>query len=588
MRTKFVTSAIFVSSCAALFFAATAFAHSSTETGKLHVHVEPKQAYVFVDGKAIRDGSQTISLPAGMHTVSVHNYGYLPETKKVDVHAGQKSHLSMILQPSGDRVNGPFADIEFKGHPRAAVLLNGTTPDYFVGHVDEFDWDWIWHQRLLVHPGTYHVMVTREGNTIWTGTVTAQAGQKVIVHLDDGKMQTKNFSPGMKLGPEPRFYAGIASARVPVAPVTAMLNAKNTQLTCGQSTDLDWKSANAVDDTITSLGDVSESGDRSVKPTKTVTYRLVARGPGGEVTRTVTVDVSGGPTATLALDNPEVHFHKVGDKVVQQGSTNLKWTTSNATSVTIQPLGNEMTDGSQMVLASPKQSADGPVDEDETYTLTATNACGDTTTRTATLHVVGSIDPAPPVTLASLFYPTAYPTRRHPKIGLVGSERETLAKIAETFKNHEEYSGNSNLVIVGHADVRGSNRYNMRLSQRRAELVKNYLVSQGVPADRIEIQALGKSKQLNETQVKELQAKDPQPPEKWMLRHTKATWLAYNRRADVVLEPAGLQSAKVYPNDAPGAHILWQRPVPSMKAVEVASRMMGHGNQETSGSASGD
>jgi OmpA family/PEGA domain len=588
MRTRFLTSALLASSCAVLFLAASAFAQTSADMGRLHIHVQPKQAYVFVDGKAIRDGSQTISLPAGTHTVSVHNYGYLANTQKVDIRSGQKTHLDVALQPSGDRVSGPFADLEFKGHPRAAVLLNGTTPDYFVGHVDEFDWDWIWHQRLLVHPGTYHVMVTREGNTIWSGTVTAQAGQKVIIHLDSGKTTTKNFSPGMKLGPQPRFEAGIASATVPVAPVTAVLDAKNTQLTCGQSTDLNWKSANSVENSITTLGNVSGSGDRSVRPTKTITYQLVAKGPGGDVTRSVTVDVSGEPTAALALAQPEVHFRKVGDKVVEQGSTNLNWTTSGASSVTIQPLGSEMTNGSQTILASPKQTTDGPVNEDVTYTLTAANACGGTTTKTATLHVVGSIDPAPAVTLASLFYPTAYPTRHHPKVGLVRSERESLAKLAASFKNHQEYAGNSNLLIVGHADVRGSKKYNMRLSERRAELVKSCLVSQGVPADRIEIRALGKSQQLNETQVKELQAKDPQRPEMWMLRNRKVTWLAYNRRADVVLQPAGVQSAKMYPNDVPSARILWQRHVPSIKAVEVASRMTGPANGQFSASTSGN
>lgn len=39
-----------------------AFAQSNKEIGKLKVHVSPKQAYVFVDGNAIRDGSQTIAL----------------------------------------------------------------------------------------------------------------------------------------------------------------------------------------------------------------------------------------------------------------------------------------------------------------------------------------------------------------------------------------------------------------------------------------------------------------------------------------------------------------------------------------------
>ena len=584
MRMKCLASVMLAASAAVLVMAASASAASSAEVGKLRVHVKPKQAYVFVDGKAIRDGYQTIRLPAGMHTVSVRNYGYLPETRQVLVKPRQYTYFDASLQRSGARVSGPFADIEFKGDPRAAVFLNGNTPDYFVGHVDEFNWDWIWHQRLLVHPGTYHVMVTREGKTIWKGVVTANAGQKVIVHLDNGEMTTKNFSPGLKLGPQPRFRAGIASATVPVAPVTASLDAKATSVGCGQSTDLDWNSTDAVADSISSLGDVPASGDRSVSPLKTVTYKLVAKGPGGIVTRSVTVDVNSQPTATLALSQQEVRFHKVGDKIVKDGSASLRWSTSNAGSVDINPLGSEMATGSQSIQASPRQTTDGPVDENDTYTLTASNACGGTVTRTASLHVVGSIDPAPSVTLASLFYPTAYPTRRHPKLGLVAGEQQTLVHIADTFKNHQEYDGKANLLIVGHADERGSKKYNLALSERRAELVKNFLIAHGVSADLIEIRAEGKSQQLDETQVQALQARDPEHPERWMLHNRKATWLAYNRRTDVVLQPEGEQSAKLYPNDVPGARLLWERPMPSLKSVEVASRFAAASNLGAAGS----
>src|SRR5437879_2867085 len=157
MRTRsLVLVTLFLSAMAFLCVVPT-FAQSSAQSGKLKIHVSPKQAYVFVDGKAIRDGSQTIDLPAGTHNVGVYNYGYIPKTQDVHVGAGEATSLNVSLQSSGEEVSGPFADIEFKGHPRAAVLLNGTTPDSFVGHVDEFDWDWIWHQRLLVKPGTYQV-----------------------------------------------------------------------------------------------------------------------------------------------------------------------------------------------------------------------------------------------------------------------------------------------------------------------------------------------------------------------------------------------------------------------------------------------
>ncbi len=101
------------------------------------------------------------------------------------------------------------------------MLANGTTPGYFVGHVDEFNWDWIWHQNLLLPVGTHHITVTRKGKTIWSGDVTVAAGKKVTVYLDkNGAQKTSDWSRGEKLKDVPRFKAGIASATVAVAPVT--------------------------------------------------------------------------------------------------------------------------------------------------------------------------------------------------------------------------------------------------------------------------------------------------------------------------------------------------------------------------------
>ncbi len=269
---------------------------------------------------------KTLCLSPGPHQVSVHNYGYPSNTRQVHIDPGTTTDITVALQNSGDKVSGPFGDIEFKGHPRAAVLLNGTTPDYFVGHVDEFDWNWIWHQRLLVKPGTYQVAVTRKGNTIWSGPVDVKAGERVIVNLDqNGEIKTKDWPQGDTLGPQPRFNAGVASAVVPIAPVTAQLTAHSTYLDCGQPTQLEWKSADAADVSITNLGSVSASGDRTVNPTKTTTYELIAKGPGGEASQSATVKVNAQPTATLNLSQPEVHYHKIGDKVVQDEPTTLNW-----------------------------------------------------------------------------------------------------------------------------------------------------------------------------------------------------------------------------------------------------------------------
>jgi OmpA family/PEGA domain len=555
----------FVALCASTLLWLSPVIAESQDSAKLTVHAQPKQAYLFVDGKAIRAGSHAIQLAAGEHTISVRNYGYTANTQKVQLTGGIETKLNVDLQPYGGKVSGPFADIEFKGDHQAAVLLNGATPEYFVGRAGEFDWDWLWHRRLLVQPGSYHVTVMHEGNTIWSGDITASAGRKVIVHLGhNGREVDKNFAAGEKLGPQPRFHAGILSRTVPVAPVTAELAANSNHVGCGVDDTLKWSSTDAMNTSITGLGSVPNDGDRVVRPTGDMTYVLKAIGPGGEVTKRVTVDVNKEPTATLALSEPVIHYHKIGDKVVEQESATLRWSATNAASAEIDPFGKEALDGSQTVMADPKQEKVGPVDQALTYTLTASNPCGGTLTKTATLHVEGSVDPPPSTTLASLFYPTAYPTRRYPKVGLVPSEKAVLDRLATQFQDFGNYEQHAGLTIVGHADIRGSEKYNQSLSERRAEVAKDYLVSKGVPASELRVEAKGKDNEIALSTVQSLQVRDVQKPEKWMEKNRKATWLAYNRRVDIVLEPTGQESTKMYPNDIASARLLWQRPEPSL------------------------
>ena len=563
-----------ISLVAAVFLLASAvFAQSSMENGKLKIHVSPKQAYVFVDGKAIRDGSQTMDLAAGSHRVAVYNYGYVPQAQQVHVGAGETTRLSVALQSIGDKVSGPFADIEFKGDPRAAVLVNGSSPKYFVGHVDEFNWDWIWHQRLLVKPGTYDVTITRNGDTIWSSPVTTKAGEKTIVYLNDGgKTETKPWKVGLSLPPQPRFHAGIASATIPLASVSARLSTDNRNLTCGQPTKLQWSTRDAVDTSISGIGEVPEKGDRTVTPNGPSTYVLTAKGPGGVSTQTVTVAVKTQPSASLSISQPGIQFHKVGDHIVQQDSATLHWSVSNASSAKLEPLNTDAMSGSRTITITPKQTADGPVNENLTYTLTATNACGGTVTKTATLHISGSIEPPPATSLASLFYPTAYPTKHHPKVGLVATEKMVLSNVASEFKSYGVYDHDATLMVVGHADVRGAGKYNETLSERRAQLVKDTLIADGVPADKIQSRAVGKTQQLDEQAVQELQVNNTEQPAAWMKKHKRATWLAYNRRADILLEPNGKPSIKMFPNQSADAHVLWQRPIPTLKKVEQASR----------------
>jgi peptidoglycan-associated lipoprotein len=47
------------------------------------------------------------------------------------------------------------------------------------------------------------------------------------------------------------------------------------------------------------------------------------------------------------------------------------------------------------------------------------------------------------------------------------------------------------VMLEGHADSRGTNEYNLALGERRADAVRNYLVSLGVPTDRMTIVSKG-------------------------------------------------------------------------------------------------
>ena len=52
---------------------------------------------------------------------------------------------------------------------------------------------------------------------------------------------------------------------------------------------------------------------------------------------------------------------------------------------------------------------------------------------------------------------------------------------------------NMKLVIIGHTDSQASDAYNMELSQERADSVKEYLVSQGVDADKLTTKGMGET-----------------------------------------------------------------------------------------------
>ncbi len=64
------------------------------------------------------------------------------------------------------------------------------------------------------------------------------------------------------------------------------------------------------------------------------------------------------------------------------------------------------------------------------------------------------------------------------------------------------------IIAVGHTDSIGTVAYNQKLSERRANSVKQYLISKGVPADRIYAEGKGKSSPVASNKTREGRAKN--------------------------------------------------------------------------------
>lgn len=541
--------------------------------GKLKISVHPKQAYTFIDGKAIGPGKRTIKLDVGTHHLVVANYGFKFVERDISIDSHQILPLDIQLEPTAGDVPGPRGRIQLEVGMRragdAAVLMNGDKPQYFVGHIDEFNNDILKHQELIVPPGIHELIVTRYGKELWSGTVTVGANQRVIVNIANGKQVTKDWPRGSsELGASvKRFTAGTASATIAVAPVSGAVSANPPNINCSQNTQLAWTSSETVEADMSGLSPVPTSGERTVSPRQTTVYELTAKGPGGVTKPSTTIEVNTTVQSSLSASPTEVRYRRIGDKIIEQGNTTLNWSSANSDASSLDPIGSVDATGSKSVTLTPTQTDNGPVDEERKYTLTATNVCGGSDAKTVAVRLKGSIEPIPSVLLNSVFFPTDYPTKENPELGLLRSQQEVLKTLASRFKQYLEYDPEAKLALGAFADDRGADKYNQGLSGLRADRVKDFLVSEGIAADKIDTSAYGKEKPLDKAAVVDLQARNPEQTPEERARNFRATWLAYNRRVDIVLLPTNAESTRFYPQQAADSQILWQRPKPARSVV---------------------
>lgn len=522
----------------------------SAQDGKLKVKVHPPEAYVFVDGQPMGQAYRSVTLSPGNHRVDLVNYGYKTVTRDIAISSGETQHIEAELEPISDKVAGPWGCITIENTQRDAILLNGKTAEYFVGHGDEFNHHLGPKQQLVVSPGTYQLNAIREGKEIWSGPVEVSANQRVVVDIPKGVRKTVPWTRGEQMSALPRFTAGVASATVAVAKPTAQLSSQTVQLNCGDSAQLKWNTSDAGRVELTSVGIVAASGEQSVKPRETTPYELKAIGPGGTATTTTTVDVNKQIEAKLDISPTELRYTKIGDKITESTDSTLAWSVSNAATVSIDPFGSVDPSGNRSVHVAPRKTDSGPVDETVTYTLTASNACGATETKTATLHITGSIKPSDPtLAMRSVYFATDKPEVRAAK-GLAASQQQVLKTLASNFIAYIAEYPDARLVLTGHADRRGPDHYNQALSARRVAAVKDFLVKHGVAHDKIDSQAYGEKQNLKSSAVKQLITQNPdatdQQRQKALHRLTTLVY-AHNRRVDLKLSTTGQESVRNYP-----------------------------------------
>lgn len=85
------------------------------------------------------------------------------------------------------------------------------------------------------------------------------------------------------------------------------------------------------------------------------------------------------------------------------------------------------------------------------------------------------------------------------KADLLPIAQQKLDEVAKALKDQ----GYKKLVIEGHTDSRGPDRDNQELSQKRAEAVRNHLVSRGIDINKTEANGLGESRPVADNNTEE-------------------------------------------------------------------------------------
>lgn len=185
------------------------------------------------------------------------------------------------------------------------------------------------------------------------------------------------------------------------------------------------------------------------------------------------------PTASLSAEPASIKLNRCAT---------LTWSSSNASGVSIdQGVGSVAPSGSKEVC---------PV-KTTNYTLSVTGA-GGTKTAATTVTVI-------PLSKKTMVF-DAVALFDFDKADLKPEGKEQIKAYREEAK--AELSRADKITITGHTDNVGTADYNMKLSMRRAEAVRDYLVGLGVDPAKLEVKGEGMANPLADNSTAEGRAKN--------------------------------------------------------------------------------
>jgi peptidoglycan-associated lipoprotein len=202
---------------------------------------------------------------------------------------------------------------------------------------------------------------------------------------------------------------------------------------------------------------------------------------------------------------PTISLSAKPSTIIKGQSTVLSWQSSNATMVEVDGGIGTVAASGQVTLV-PSTSV--------TYTAKASGAGGSAVASTrVTVELPVTATTPPPLSdqeflgkrIQDLFFD-------YDKFEM----RNDQLIVADTNVHALKERPNLKIMIEGHCDERGSEKYNLALGDRRANAVKSYLVERGVSPDRIDTTSYGKERPFN-------------------LGHDEEAW-AQNRRAHFILK----------------------------------------------------